>query len=72
MSPEGLFTPSYSITITIMLTGDTFDLFDRHYDGLHTHFAYEHNICDGVAWCEQILRPSVSGIRPTEKFIEFC
>ena len=39
---KGLFTPKHSITVTVTLTGSTFDLFDGHCDGknrLHTDFA---------------------------------
>ena len=51
-----LFTPNDSVTVTVTLTGGTFDLFDGHCDrqnGLHTHFACQCNICygDGIAWC---------------------
>ena len=44
-----------------LLTGGTFDLFDRHCDGqngLHTHFAHQRNICDGVVCCEQAFMVS--------------
>ena len=54
MGLKSLFTPNDSVTITVMLTGGTFDLFDVDCDGqngLHTHFARQRNVCDGVAWC---------------------
>ena len=45
-------------TITVMLTGGTFDLFDRHCDGQngYTPIAHQRNVCDGVVWCERALR----------------
>ena len=50
------------IPITVILMGNTFDLFDGHCDGqsgLHTHFARQRNVCygdsDGVAGCERAL-----------------
>ena len=61
---KGLFTPNDSITVTVMLTSGTFDLFDAHCDrqnGLHTHFAHQCNIFygdgDGVTWCEHAWYP---------------
>ena len=61
---KGLFT------FTITLTGGTFDIFDRRCDGqngLHTHFAHQHNVCfgdgDGVAWSERALRGTWLNIR---------
>ena len=39
--------------------GNSFYLFDRYCDGqngLHTHFARQRNVCDGVAWYERALR----------------
>ena len=45
----------HTVTVTITLMGCTFDLSDGHYDGqnwLHTHFARQCNVCDGVACCE--------------------
>ena len=48
------------VSVTVTLTDDTFDLFDRHYDGqngLHTHFAYQRErIRNGVVRCEQTFR----------------
>ena len=35
---KGLFTPTDSISATIILTGGTFDLFDGHCDGQNAHF----------------------------------
>ena len=55
------FTPNNSVTVTVTLAGGTFDLFDGQCDwqnGLHTHFARQHKICDGVASCEWALRLS--------------
>ena len=47
---KGLFTPTDSMSATIILTGGTFDLFDGHCDGqngLHGHFAYKRKVCYG-------------------------
>ena len=62
LSHQTLFTPNDSITITTILMGSAFDLFDRHcnkQNGLHTHFAHQRNVCygdcDRVNACEQVL-----------------
>ena len=56
---KGPFTPSDSVTITVALTGGTFDLYDGNCDGqngLHTHFSHQrYGHGDGVAWREQAL-----------------
>ena len=56
-----MFTPNDSVTVTVTFNG--------HCDGqngLHTHFAYQCNVCnvcysdsDEVAWCEQAFRPNL-------------
>ena len=53
----GYLRSVHTDTVTVTLTGGTFDLFERHCDGqnrLHTHFAHHSNICYGdggaVAW----------------------
>ena len=57
---KGLFTPNDSVTVTVTLTGGTFDLFNRQCDGkngLHSDFAHQRNVFDGVVRCEQTLIP---------------
>ena len=61
-SIKGVFTLNDSVTISILLTGGTYDLLDWHCDRqiwLHTHFAYQCNVCCGdgvgVTWCERAL-----------------
>ena len=59
MDPKGPFTPSDSVTVTVALTGDTFELFDGNcvgHNGLHTHFShqcYGDGDGDGETRCEQ-------------------
>ena len=45
--PSGLFTPNDSVTVTVMLTGGTFDLFDGYRDG--------------VVRCEQTFKVTLTG-----------
>ena len=55
MQSQGLFRLNDSITITVTSTDSTFDLSGMHCDGqngLHTYFAHQRYICDGVVCCE--------------------
>ena len=59
---KGPFTPDDSVTVTVALTGGTFDVFDgncHRQNGLHTHFS-RYSDGDGVARCEQVFNLSVS------------
>ena len=65
----GLFTPNDSVTITARLIDGTFDLSDGHCDGqngLHTHFACQHNVCysdsDEVAWYGRAFMRSLKAV----------
>ena len=49
-------------------------IFDGHCDGqngLHTHFARQRNVCEGVASCERTLKESYRKPDPTVRFPYF-
>ena len=49
---KGLFTPSDYITVTVMLTGGTFDLFGKIKGAARQLYGKR----DVIPWCEQTLK----------------